>query len=1647
MERMAEDLTGSTGSSGAAALTTTLQRLFPGDTAIARLMRSMDWSKTPLGPVEQWPQSLRTVVSVCLASRFPILIWWGPDLAMLYNEAYRDIIGAKHPQAMGAPGRAVFPEVWHFIGPMLEGVLHEGEATWSNDQLLVLDRNGYAEECYFTFSYSPIQAESGDIGGVFCAVTETTPRVLGERRTRAARDLSAAVVDARTADEVCARALQALSTDSVDVPFALLYVLEQEGERAHLAGGTGIADGSLYAPRDVTLDANAMATIEPGAPDVYQWPLAHVVSTGVPELATDLPDWPGAEAPTSDTSARILPPRAIVLPIIEPGQSEPSAILVGGVNPLRGWDEEYEGFYDLLVSHLASALATAHAYEEERKRAEALAEIDRAKTSFFSNISHEFRTPLTLMLGPIADSLADTREPLPPGQQDRIEVAQRNGVRLLKLVNTLLDFSRMEAGRARASYQPTDICAFTAELASAFRSLVETAGLALTVECAPLGDQMAPVYVDREMWEKIILNLLSNAFKYTFEGEITVTLRAVEGGHAVLLEVRDTGVGIPASELPRLFERFHRVEGARARTHEGSGIGLALVQELVHLHGGAIWAESVEGEGTSVFVRLPTGAAHLPADRIRPGSEWGSSAGVAGPYIQEAERWLPDTLNADAYPAPLAPTLQEPSSAPSAPPGEERRARIVLADDNADMREYLRRLLAGRYNVEAVGNGRAALDIILRHPPDLVLSDIMMPELDGMRLLAALRAEPRTRSVPVILLSARAGAEATAEGLAAGADDYLIKPFSADEILSRVAARLEMSRLRTEAEARAQELEHVFDAIADAAFVYDAQGRIVRMNSAARAMFGLADIANYTDRTPQERSTLISARDNQGKTISAMESGLYRLLRGESLTGADALDVQLHLPDGSTREVNITGSPLVDAGGDPIGAVAVARDVTERRRLEREVRLQASMIERAHDAIFLWELGGPITFWNRGAELLYGYSPDEAIGQVSHDLLKTARATPRAEFEAMLEREGEWMGELTHTTRDGRLVTVMSRQQVLREPDGRRYVLETSRDITERLSLEREIRRSEARLRSVLDLLPVGVGLVDARGKAEIVNQALKAIWGSDVPFAQSQADFGEYTAWWPATGERVRQEEWGLARALTSGEVTLAQELDIETFDGQRKTILDSDAPLRDESGAIVGGMSVLVDITERKQLERRTQDALDALLRMAEALVRTDTDAADIWPMGRPAVTASPVGQRIVELTRRVVNCEVAAIVLFDRETLRLDPVAVVGIPPGAERQWWYDVPRTPLSEYYRPDVVAKLREGETVLVDLETEPLLNGANYGVRRVLIVPMRIGERIIGLFPVEHHHRETPYTPEEVALIEAIARLAAIIVERDRLQRESAESEARELAAVEAQRRMDEFLGIASHEMRTPLTSITANVQMAERTLRPLVPQDGDQAAGRDPTEARTLERAYLLLERTVRQVKRLDRLVGDLLDVSRIQSGKLELVPEPRDLSPIVREVVEEQRAAWPDRTISLELPRRAHVPILADGDRIGQVVTNYLTNALKYSASSQPVAVRMLVRDGQARLEVRDHGPGIAPDQQQRLFERFYRAPGIEQQSGSGVGLGLGLHICKTIVERHGGQVGVQSAPGKGSTFWFTVPLRRVGADEPADAEHDGR
>jgi PAS domain S-box-containing protein len=474
--------------------------------------------------------------------------------------------------------------------------------------------------------------------------------------------------------------------------------------------------------------------------------------------------------------------------------------------------------------------------EIARKNVE-LAALDRAKTAFFSNVSHEFRTPLTLMLGPLEEGLASEQ-----GSPNREETAliHRNGLRLLKLVNTLLDFSRIEAGRVQASYEPTDLSAVTTDLASAFRSAIENAGMSLTVEAPRLSEA---IFIDRDMWEKIVLNLLSNAFKFTFEGAIAVLLD--EGPTSVNLRVSDTGIGVPEVEIPHLFERFHRVEGAKGRTYEGTGIGLALVHELVKLHGGTVAVESAVGKGTAFTVRIPKGTAHLPADRVRAERTFASTALRADAYLEEALRWPSDAARvgtSEQNPGlPFREGLGRESHSQE-PMEEKSRARILLADDNADMRDYVRRLLSQRYAVDAVADGEAALASAITSLPDLVLADVMMPRLDGFALLRALRKDPRTQAVPVILLSARAGEEARIDGLDAGADDYLTKPFSARELFARVTSHLELARVRQEASeavlVRTAQFETLLNNAPLGVYLVGGDFRIREVNPVALPVFG-----------------------------------------------------------------------------------------------------------------------------------------------------------------------------------------------------------------------------------------------------------------------------------------------------------------------------------------------------------------------------------------------------------------------------------------------------------------------------------------------------------------------------------------------------------------------------------------------------------------------------------------------------------------------------------------------------------------------------------------------------------------------------------------------------------------------------------------
>ena len=701
------------------------------------------------------------------------------------------------------------------------------------------------------------------------------------------------------------------------------------------------------------------------------------------------------------------------------------------------------------------------------------------KTQFFANVSHEFRTPLTLILGPLQDALSGRHGALPAEASTSLSIAHRNALRLLKLVNTMLDFSRIEAGRAQALYEATDLAAFTAELASNFRSLCERAGLRLHVECAPLPNGEA-VYVDRDMWEKIVLNLLSNAFKFTLQGEIELRLEPT--GNSVRLTVRDTGVGIPDEELPHMFERFHRIDLNRGRTHEGTGIGLALVKELVRLHGGTIAVESAFGKGSTFTVTIPMGNAHLDTGRIRAADARVSTAVTPAVFVEEALRWLPDHVE-----------LNVPVETPGRP---AKVSRILWADDNADMRAYVSRLLGDRYDVQAVGDGEAVLEAARAHPPDLILSDVMMPKLDGYGLLQALRADPYLRDIPVILLSARAGEESRIEGIAAGADDYLVKPFSGNELLARVETALQLRRVRNEARAQ---FETLLNEAPLGVYLVDGDFRIRQANPQATPVFG--NIPNLIGRDFDEVIHRLWPKESADELVRLFR---HTLETGEPYREQEYSSRRIDRAGTEHYEWRIHRIPLPDGR---FGVVCYFRDISaqlsDRGEIERSEERFRAFVTATSDVIYQMSPDWSEMRQLEGRDFIADTTDptrswvERYIHPADHDMV-LGRITDSLRNKTMFELEHRVIRV------DGSLGWTYSRAVPRLSAEG--DVIEwfgTARDVSERKLAEQEIARltaeSERQRRlyeAIVSSTPDLVYVFDRDHRFVFANEALLKMWG-----------------------------------------------------------------------------------------------------------------------------------------------------------------------------------------------------------------------------------------------------------------------------------------------------------------------------------------------------------------------------------------------------------------------------------------------------------------------------------------------------------------------------------------------------------------------
>jgi len=847
---------------------------------MAELIAEFDWSSTSVGSSDGWSSSFHSLVRLILASRFPMFLWAGPDLLHIYNQAYCELLGDKHPRALGQPAADIWAEIWDTLGPLTASVMHEAASTFSEDLQLIVMRSGFEEETYFTFSYSPF-VDEGQVVGVFAAVVETTDRVVSERRHRMQQAMGEALLRALTVEEVVAAAVATFDRYAEDVTEALIYDLSSDGTASLKIATSNVTDATSVLSDDATrmiLGASDQSTR-----------LHRLIYANRLDMGDDC--------------------TLLAWPLLDSGGRDPFGILVVRPSVRRPLDDSFRSFLTVLASQVVSAVAAARAYEAERRRVDALAELDAAKTSFFTNVSHELRTPLTLVLGPVHAVLSGE---LADEHRTQLEIAERNGRRLQGLVDALLDTARIESGLTEAQLEPVDVRALTTRVLSLFEGAFATANLDLRVE---LDDFSEPVWLDETMWETIVSNLVANALKFCYVGSVTVSVKRVND--MMVLRVTDTGIGISPVEIPKVFERFYRVKGSGGRSAEGTGIGLAMVKALVQLHSGSVEVDSELAVGTTFSVLIP-----LISRQVQPG---------APASVQPRTEKRTSTLDRN-----VIESLGWVSAAGVHDPTELHggTGRVLVIDDNADMRTHLRNVLGQRFDVAVASDAEAGLTVIQQWHPDVVISDVMMAGVDGFELARRIRANPDLMHCELVLLSARAGPESADEGLRAGADDYLIKPFRADDLIRRVEIRLERARERSSARlahlrrdvvtsvgallGRADDTDTVVAAVVKALepvgvisvaiTVLDVGNELLRMHTADSLRGALADQYHVMSRTAP-----VPAARAVGAERILYFSDTEELAKAGYTQLADDLRA---LNYGATASI-----PLCDAAGDPIGSL------------------------------------------------------------------------------------------------------------------------------------------------------------------------------------------------------------------------------------------------------------------------------------------------------------------------------------------------------------------------------------------------------------------------------------------------------------------------------------------------------------------------------------------------------------------------------------------------------------------------------------------------------------------------------------------------------------------------------------------------------
>ncbi|KAI8586681.1 hypothetical protein BDZ88DRAFT_399585 [Geranomyces variabilis] len=879
-------------------------------------IREFDWASTSLGPRQHWTSCLKLAVNTILTSPFKAGLFWGPERLMIYNDGYAQILGPSHPAALGKGGAIVWADrIWDEIQSPIQQAF-DGLSVHHTARPFFFQRPTYIMEAFYLYTLAPVINEHGVIEGCLVICIDETTRILHERREMCLRELGSRRGEALTVEETCIAAADVFEKAKLDIPFSLVYLREScDSKTCSLVATSGIPAG-----HPILEKSHCRSSTSPSC-----WALDSVLQTGEVLELLDLDSYclPGGAWPENSVDA-------VIVPLYGASQRTIGAVVLG-ISPRRKLDDAYRSFHTLIERQFSSNLSIAQNHAAERVRLHEMEQLDKAKTSFFSSISHELRTPLTLILGPIQQLLVDST--VSASVKDDLVVINRNARRLLKLVTALLDFSRVEAGRMQAVYRPTDLGPMVKDLCAMFRSAIERAGLEYKVEIDTVPDT---VYVDAEMIEKIMYNLLSNALKCTIKGSVFVKFG--KRGDAVFISVQDTGTGIPDSEVDRVFERFHRVEGGYKRSSEGSGIGLALTQELVKIHGGTISVKSTLGQGSCFTVTLPLGKKHLAADRLdetRPNLR--SSSSIDAQFLEEANGWSPDNgaaaesahtkeggaAKAEPTPTPIPITWTLTGAGGDAAP----KPYVLVVDDNRDMATYVKSLLAPHWTVKIARDGQEALEICERRAPGIVVSDVMMERVDGFELVRRLRANSKLSLTPVILLSARAGEESRAEGLERGADDYLSKPFSGRELVARVRIHLELGRLRGE-------LLHLGKISPVGVFRANLEGKVVYRSERLQEITGQTDLSKHTVHP-----------DDYDRVTEVWKKSLAEHAGGK-------VDVRYLRPDGTIAWCLAQWQPETDAEGAVVGYLGALTDISERVELQNK-QLEEAEENRKSQAAFI----------------------------------------------------------------------------------------------------------------------------------------------------------------------------------------------------------------------------------------------------------------------------------------------------------------------------------------------------------------------------------------------------------------------------------------------------------------------------------------------------------------------------------------------------------------------------------------------------------------------------------------------------------------------------------------------------------------------